>query len=278
MDVESKNLDDLAMDYFDGIEWIAWQHVAKCKAWVDKGFPDYWVLCYAQRGTLSLQLDDGPVELVQGPAAWLVWPGPRFRFGNQNLKDLWEHRYISFRGERASRFVQGGLFPVGSQMPLFRIRDAEGFALEMDRAISKLNSGASLEAVHLLEGLLLSLRFPKLNPVRTDPPSEKLQALALSIHEDPAREWDFRKIARSLGISYTHFRRRFVALQGQPPLHFTMKARLDKAAEALRSSCVSVKEAAALSGYGDIHYFSRIFRTVYGLPPAKYGKRFNLFS
>ena len=274
----TSDLDNLTSSYFNGIEWVGWNHVVKCAAWVDKVFPDYWVLCFAESGSLTMQMDNGEKMTISGPIAWVNWPGPHFKFGNEGLLKTWNHRFVSFRGQRAMRLAESGLFPSGERPQLFRLTAPEAFASKFDACLDALNAKRCAMAVHLLEGLLLDLHTPLTPKQPLSPLDAGLSELGRRIRQEPGRKWDFKRCAKSLNVSYTSFRRRFAKLLGMPPGQLLLNARIDRAASVLRSGSASVKEAAAQAGYDDIYYFTRLFRKVYGVPPAAYRKRFTLFT
>ncbi len=55
-----------------------------------------------------------------------------------------------------------------------------------------------------------------------------------------------------------------------PPNEYLTRFRINKAAALLRSSNLSVGEAAYSTGFSDQLYFSRVFKKYKGVPPSKY--------
>lgn len=62
----------------------------------------------------------------------------------------------------------------------------------------------------------------------------------------------------------------FRAAVGQSPLEYLIRYRLAKAQYALRTTDRSVTEIALDSGFNDVSYFIRAFRTLYGATPKQY--------
>ena len=54
-----------------------------------------------------------------------------------------------------------------------------------------------------------------------------------------------------------------------------MSRKPDKAAKLLKSTSSPIKEVAALSGWENMFYFSRLFRRKYYLSPLQYRKEFH---
>ena len=262
------------MRYFDGMEWVAHNHLPRCRVWVDKRFPDYYVLNYADAGFVTWRAADGVAEVLSAPVAWVCYPGPRFRYGSRDGTP-WDHRFVSFRGDRVAAYLEGGLLPGPGRAPFWPIRDRRRFVEAFDELCAALEDvwGGADRAVHRLEGLLLS-RFDAPRPGRAGTRIERGgRELAERVAGDVAREWDFQREAGRLGMSYTHFRRTFSAVAGRSPRQYLIAKRLEFAARRLRQGNEPVKAVAARSGYPDLYYFTRAFRQRYGLPPARYRRQ-----
>ncbi|MBM0107804.1 AraC family transcriptional regulator [Steroidobacter sp. S1-65] len=95
------------------------------------------------------------------------------------------------------------------------------------------------------------------------------QALAL-LHREPARAWTLPDLARASGTSRTVLAERFVQLMGESPLAYLARWRLQLAARQLRTTDRKVLQVAYEVGYESEAAFSRAFRRVFGVPPARY--------
>ena len=91
----------------------------------------------------------------------------------------------------------------------------------------------------------------------------------------PEKDWDFEVEAENFHVTTTHFRRLFKEMTGLPPQQFLIQSRLSKAAELLKSTSDPIKEIAALSGWENVFYFSRLFRQKYYISPLQYRKEFH---
>ena len=78
---------------------------------------------------------------------------------------------------------------------------------------------------------------------------------------------DVSRMARHVGMSRTHFARRFRATFGVPPLQYALKMRVDRALDLLRAGDCRVAEAAHEAGFFDQSHLDRHCRKFYGKPP-----------
>lgn len=75
------------------------------------------------------------------------------------------------------------------------------------------------------------------------------------------------------GVSDTYFRRLFLARFGIGPKQYVLRKRLQQAKAILdHGEYNSIGQVAALCGFDDPLYFSRMFRQTYGYPPSEHRK------
>ena len=80
-------------------------------------------------------------------------------------------------------------------------------------------------------------------------------------------------LARSLGVSYTWFRRMFTHHTGLSPHQYRIQIRLGRARALLGETSLTVKEVAYRCGFESEHYFSRLFRRKAGLTPGQWRRQ-----
>ena len=78
--------------------------------------------------------------------------------------------------------------------------------------------------------------------------------------------------AKMCGISKYHFIHLFTECKGCSPSKYKSNLLMQKAAELLRISSVPMNEIAEMLGFDDPLYFSKKFRTYYGVSPSEYRK------
>ena len=77
-------------------------------------------------------------------------------------------------------------------------------------------------------------------------------------------------MCKHFGISQTYISRLFRKYTGKSFVNYLKEVRIEKAKQYLANQEILIKDAAAMAGFNDQFYFSRIFRSFSGLSPSKY--------
>ena len=77
-------------------------------------------------------------------------------------------------------------------------------------------------------------------------------------------------IAAQFGMGRTNFYRKVRELMGMSPNDYLRKCRMKRAAELLRTTVLPVADVCAQVGMPDAQYFSRVFKSYFGMPPSAY--------
>ena len=102
--------------------------------------------------------------------------------------------------------------------------------------------------------------------------SEQLEKVLSHMHIYFDEPIDIKKYANMCHLSEDRFIRMFKANTGLPPYRYQLKVRIERAIEMLENRSLSVSECAEVVGFGDVAYFSRIFKKFTGHPPSYYKK------
>lgn len=81
-----------------------------------------------------------------------------------------------------------------------------------------------------------------------------------------------QEVCAMLGISYSHFHRRFTKQVGQSPQDYLIKARLSAAMDFLNGGKATIREIAEYCGFQDERNFHRLFVKNQGMSPTQYRK------
>jgi len=77
-------------------------------------------------------------------------------------------------------------------------------------------------------------------------------------------------LARSVGLSPSHLRRRFKAVFGCTPMEFLERVRMEQAARLIKGGELPIKEVARKVGYLDANNFSTAFKRFHGSSPQSH--------
>ena len=262
------------MNYFSDLRFFRFNHLHEHEEVVSRVFETY-ALNYAHRGTIRMRIDEREEFMLEAPVAYWTWSGPHF-FYTSVPPDPWEHYFASFYGDRTREWTGRGLFPTGTGRSFAYITNPDAFRAGFESLLESLARSPvqNPEAVHLLEGLLLQVHTQPKREVVHHPRRREIQALMDRIDERPELRTDFAGQARDMGMTPAHLRRLFRLFAGCSPVAYVNRARMHRAALALRTTDTSIKEIAADTGFDDIYYFTKLFSRQHGLPPARYRRAF----
>lgn len=101
---------------------------------------------------------------------------------------------------------------------------------------------------------------------------EKLIQKAIKIVEDNLADPDFsvEKFSREVGMSRVHLYKKLLSLTGKSPIEFIRTIRLQRAAQLLEKSQLSVSEIAYQVGFNNPKYFSKYFKEQFNILPSVY--------
>jgi AraC-like DNA-binding protein len=82
--------------------------------------------------------------------------------------------------------------------------------------------------------------------------------------------YNVEQLSADLCMSRMTFYRKIQSATGQKPTEFIRTIRLRRAAELLREGCLTVSEISYHTGFSSVSYFSRCFRTMFGVSPTQF--------
>ncbi|MGE7958565.1 cupin domain-containing protein [Pseudomonas sp. NPDC089530] len=103
---------------------------------------------------------------------------------------------------------------------------------------------------------------------------ERINPAMSAMHADPGRAWSVSDLATLVNLSRSAFADRFQRIVGQAPLSYLTAWRLDRAAELLRYSRLSIADIADQVGYTSEAAFSRAFKGRHEMSPMQW-RRFS---
>lgn len=230
-----------------------------------EGRRDYQ-LVFAAGGSF-LAGEEGAESRIEAGQALLFRPGEpqRYRYLLSDAPDVcWMH----FTGRQAGELLAQN----GMAGPLVRAGLRAEYPALFERMIRELQlrrpgfallcAGCGME--------LLALMGRAAQQSDASPAGEVMEEILALFHRDFREELRVSDLARRAGMSECWFIRSFKARTGMTPQRYLTNIRLGQARELLRSSTLNIGEIAAVCGYENALYFSRIFRKYTGVSPKAF--------
>ncbi|MFC0472123.1 helix-turn-helix domain-containing protein [Halalkalibacter kiskunsagensis] len=133
-------------------------------------------------------------------------------------------------------------------------------------------SSALSSIAHTLLLSFVSLFLKTKEQIQTNHPVSNpiLQRAKLFITDNIEKELTLEIVAHYLNVSTRHLSRLFSEGINESFVTFIKKERVKKASYLLEKTELPIKEIASKTGFGSVHYFTRIFRQEVGLPPGQF--------
>ena len=171
---------------------------------------------------------------------WVVWNGPE-------AATLATHTGFSPRQPLVRGAASAVRHAVASLMPLMQ---AESFA-------------AVLERKRLLLGLMAELLQRRAAGAGPQDQADRISALLARLSEPGIDAQPVSALAKECHLSVAQFRRLFRRHTGRSPVEFLTARRMAQAKELLMQG-LPMKDVALQTGFADVFYFMRVFRTTTG--------------
>ncbi len=232
-------------------------------------------ICMVFQGRGFYQVDGRRRYSLDAPAAFYIWPGPRFHYGPDE-GTAWEERYLCFAGSRVNDWLQWRwLSHPEKPAPL---SDADFFAQQHRRISGAFveQPSISLEQAKLEAEQLVYAVYRQTLPDLAE--EDKLTRLIRKWILSPEAGVDFRAAANEVKMSYSSFRQHFKRRTGLMPYQFLLRLRIDRASNRLIQTNQAVKAIAYGCGFEFVESFNRAFLRLKGMSPSEYRRRTSLFN
>jgi AraC family transcriptional regulator of arabinose operon len=124
-------------------------------------------------------------------------------------------------------------------------------------------------AMNRVEELLL--RCEEFNPQRlAEGVDERIETSRRQLESSFAKRQSLEKLAKAAHLSKSRYSHLFKRQTGEAPMEFLEAVRIRRAKELLFISSKTLPEVAEDCGFGNVFYFSRVFKKREGLPPGAF--------
>jgi AraC-like DNA-binding protein len=147
--------------------------------------------------------------------------------------------------------------------------------VELAKTPNMLYRGSQLAVAANALFLRLLAELESSPPVYNQDLTDSLRTVKMFLSKIPLRlhePWSVQSMAEACDIGTTHFTNQFITLTGETPAKFLQRLRLERAAELLKTTPLTLKEICSKTGFSRASYFIDVFTQKYGLTPLQYRK------
>ena len=167
-------------------------------------------------------------------------------------------------------------------MPGLTIDKCMPHSLHDKRAIlkdlEKTRTGFSADAILEADGIfrqILSAFLRTVTEIDRPAPGYVTEVLEY-IEENLQNQISLGDLASLAGRHPNYFSDQFIRIFGVRPIEYINRRRIERAQTLILTNLYSMKQVAAMTGFRDVAYFSRIFKKYAGVPPSQYFAKVNL--
>ena len=246
--------------------------VKRLPTWRPKGRLDYQLLYIVSgKGHFYFHGED---RVVYAGRMVLIQPRQEQRyeyFGEDKPEVYWVH----FTGSDVKNILRSYNIPMDD--PIFYSGASSAYSYlfkEMIHELQNCKTGyEDLLTMYLRQIFLLVQRTrQEERPTVSTYIQEEMEFARRYFNEHYNEPISIQEYAESRNMSVCYFQRNFKQIVKHTPMQYLMTIRVNNAASLLETTDYSVAEIAAIVGYEDPLYFSRLFRKIKGVSPRDYRK------
>ena len=231
-------------------------------------FPFYSIE-YVARGRGEVKLK-GRAGLLRPGRLFSYGPGiPQHIVGN--AAEPMVKYFVDFAGTGAPALLRSCGLPAGTISEVFPPNVLQPLFDELVQAGSRLRGESPAVCAKLLECLAL-------RAIGARAPLEGAETLAFAtyqkcrshIEQHSLRLRTLQQIAAECHVNNAYLCRLFRRYDNQSPYQYLLRLKMNHAAELLKKPDALIKQVAEECGFADPFHFSRVFTTVFGLPPTAF--------
>ena len=231
-------------------------------------------IVYISSGKGILEVKDAEPILIEGGTIFLLFPNIWHRF-KPLLETGWEEFWVGFNGHYVEYLMRQDCF--NPQHPVLKV----GFDNEILNIFIRLIDTSKHESMVFSQmascfviQLLGLVNASALMVDKTKSRQEQIiQAIRFKIQGNWDKNLDFEAIASENNITYDWFRKAFKDILGVAPGQYLLNIKIEKAAQMLRETNLTISEIATKTGFDNEFYFSRMFKNKMNCTASSYRKK-----
>jgi len=235
---------------------------------------DEWILiyCVEGRGWCSF----GNKRWRMGPDTAIVVPAGMAHSYGTTKQSPWTIYWLHMIGEKIEDYLKA--LDISKAKPLLYLKHGGELIHHFEELYDLLHHhysasvlmALSTSLAHFLGELSLQRSLPGRQASTTE---DNVRKTILFMRQNLSVNLTLDELADYARLSVSHYTLVFRKQTGMPPVKFFLQLKMKKAAELLSNPERKVKDVAAQVGIEDPYYFSRLFKKVIGISPARYGAK-----
>lgn len=268
-------IDDLPIIRLDSLGWTKDVSIGYGNNGQSRRDHGHVIFQYTISGRGRIDLDGNTYDLPPGNGFFVRVPSRHHYYYPPEGKEPWTFIWLNAQGEDAigmwERIIE-------RQGPVVRL-DAGSQPIilfwDLYRAVSVDRISDPAELSTLLYRWMISLLKPNPNTILDDK-AESHQAISQAkrlIRERYAQPLTLEEIAGESGVSRSYLCRLFQKYEGDSPLAYLQRRRIEVAVTMLRRTDDNIQNIAARCGFASPSYFGKVFRQYMELSPGEFRRR-----
>ena len=233
---------------------------------------------FGGKGYLSSNDSAGQTHLykLEANQGFLIWPGQVNTY-YADEKTPWEYAWLEFDGVKALEYME--MAGLGWDRPVYHLKKREEGALLKEELMAIVDNPyrSSINQIghlYLFFDALIRSSVNRKTMVQSGKMRDTYIKEAISFIEmNYGRAISVEDIADFCNINRSYLNRLFKESTGKTLQNFLMYYRMNRAAELLKVSELTVNEIGKRCGYQNQLHFSRAFKTIFGLSPMQWKKK-----
>jgi AraC-like DNA-binding protein len=238
---------------------------------------DYYLLHHIVQGSGTFTCGEQVYNLTKGDS-FMIAPGALVSY-TADLEDPWQYRWLAFQGQEVTTLLQHAGLSIAEPTIISPAANRIGKWIEQIQiTFDQRKTGGHMRAYGYLCLILAEIQEVMHPEARqeTVPYSQierHIKQVVQQLTTQYAEPISIERLAESLGYNRAYFSKMFKRYTHVAPVTFLLNLRIGKARQLLRERTeLTIEQIAYSVGFNDPLYFSKQFRSYYGLSPTEYRK------